>query len=127
MLHQDSWLVPLEQLPLGSTDPTHLYQDYRALLYYRGAVPSGPHHHVIPAQILAAEQTRGFHRPGAYRKQLGFFTRSLVLGTQLQVEDWIRDLRRKGYYLRRRYAIPQKVDRTLMFSLREQRTLPQRT
>ena len=126
MLHEDSWLIPLEQLLVGSTDSTQLYTDYRALLYYRGAVASDSDHFVIPPQVLLAEQSRGFRQPGAYRKRLRFFTRALVLGTQLQVEDWIRNLRRKGYYLRRRRAIPQSVDHTLMFSLREQRSLPQR-
>jgi REP element-mobilizing transposase RayT len=125
-LREDSWLVPLEELLLEATPQEKLYRDYRALLYYRGAIRSQEPQAVIPPEILQAEEARGFRRPGAYRQRLAFFRKALVLGTQLQVEQWIRDLRRKGYYLRRRYAIPQWVDQAPLHTLREQRSLPQR-
>ena len=110
----------------GPRDPEKLYGDYRALLYYRGAICTKADRGVIREDILREEEARGFGRPGAYRRRLRFFTEALVLGTQLQVEDWIRDLRRQGYYLRRRYSIRQQVDKNTFYTLREQRRIPQR-
>ena len=120
VLREDSWLLPLEQLQWQ-------YADYRSLLYHRGAVVSKLGSGVIRQDLLRDERTRGFRRPGAYAKRLRFFTRGLVLGGRLQVEDWIRDLRRKGYYLRRKHPIPQLVDHATFYTLREQRNSSLRT
>lgn len=126
-LQQDSWLLSLDQIIPGGTNPEKLYRDYRAMLYYLGAIQTHPEKGVIPKQIFSIEESRGFRRPGAFRTRLRFFSEALVLGTQLQVEQWIQSLRRRGYYLRRRYSIPQRVDQVTFHTLREQRTLPQKT
>lgn len=126
-LRQDSWLIPLQELLAGETDPEELYRDYRGMLYYRGAVQTHAQEGVIPAHILREEAARGFPRSGAYRQRLRFFTEAMVLGTQLQVEKWIRQLRSQGYYLRRRYSIAQHVDQFTHYTLREQRKTLQRS
>lgn len=122
---QDSWLIPLEELLGAETDPEKLYADYRGLLYHRGAIRMRTETTSIPQDLLRREHQRGFRRPGAYRKRLRFFTEALVLGSRLQVEDWIRDLRRRGYYLRRKHSIVLKLDQTTVYALREQRNQPQ--
>jgi len=127
MLGDDDWLIPLQELLTDRADPQTLYADYRALLYHRGAVQTKPHTQVIRVDLLEQEMARGFRHRGAYRKRLRFFTAGLVLGSRLQVEDWIRDLRRRGYYLRRKYSIPQPVDETVFYTLREQRQLSPQT
>ena len=122
-LREDSWLLGLEQLWGDSgEDPERLYAHYRDLLYHRGAVETKPGSGVIRPELLQREQSQGFRRPGAYLQRLRFFTEGLVLGGYLQVEDWIRDLRRRGYYLRRKHPIRQQVDQVTFYTLREQRT-----
>jgi len=124
LLRQDSWLISLEEVLGNQKDSESLYALYRNLLYHRGAIPTLPGTPSIPRDLLRSEEARGFRRPGAYRRRLRFFTEGVVLGTRLQVEEWIQKLRIQGYYLRRRYSIPQKVDRAILYSLREQRTTP---
>jgi REP element-mobilizing transposase RayT len=124
VLRQDSWLIPLEELLEDQTDTEQLYADYREILYYRGAIQTNLETGVIREDLLELEQKRGFQRPGAYTRRLQFFTQALVLGSRLQIEDWIRDLRRRGYYLRRKHSIVQKVDQATVYTLREQRNIP---
>jgi len=127
LLGQDDWLIPLEELMTDGSDPETLCADYRALLYHRGAIRTKPNSSVIREDLLRQEQARGFHRAGAYCKRLRFFTDGLVLGSRLQVEHWIRDLRRRGHYLRRRHPIRQQVDQAVLYTLREQRQVLSQT
>lgn len=123
---QDSWLMGLEELPVWSWTSESVYGEYRKLLYHRGAVAGEAGRGRTQKSFLSQEETRGFSRPGAYRRRLRFFTEGLVLGTRIQVEDWITHLQRRGYYLRRRHSIVQKVDQAIVHTLREQRKVPLR-
>jgi REP element-mobilizing transposase RayT len=123
-LRQDSWLIPLEDLFENPKDKMTVYADYRGMLYHRGAIQTKPDSGIIRQELFEAEQARGFRHAGAYGKRLRFFTDGLVLGSRLQVEDWIRDLRRRGYYLRRKHSIRQMVDQATVYTLREQRRIP---
>jgi REP element-mobilizing transposase RayT len=124
-LNQDDWLIPLEEL-IPELSSRRLSSDYRALLYHRGAVATKAGTGTIPGPILRQEEARGFSRPGAYLRRLRFFSDGLYLGSRIQVEDWITELRRRGHYARRRYTIRQKVDQVSFHTLREQRTIPLR-
>ena len=120
------WLIPLEEL-LPGVGSSQVSSEYRALLYQRGAVATKPGRGRIPPTILQREEACGFSQPGAYLRRLRFFSDGLILGTRIQVEDWITQLRRRGHYIRRRHSIRQKVDQVSFHTLREQRTLPLRT
>ena len=124
VLREDSWLVPLEELLETPAEKACGYAEYRALLYHRGAIRTKADAAILTAELLAQEQARGFRHTGAFRKRLRFFTEGLVLGSRLQVEDWIRNLRRQSHYLRRRYSIPHQVDQATLYTLREQRRIP---
>ena len=120
---EDSWLMRLEDMGVWSRSED-VMREYRGLLYHRGEVATRPGTVRIGQDLLDRERNRGLGRPGAYRRRLGFFTQGLVLGSRLQVEDWITQLRRRGYYLRRRYSIRQKVGQATLHTLREQRGVP---
>ena len=122
-LSQDDWLVPLEQL-IPTVSSSGLFTDYRALLYHRGAVATKPATGTIPLAILRLEEARGFSTPGAYLRRLRFFSDGLYLGSRIQVQDWITELRRRGHYARRRQGIRHQVDRATFYTVREQRTIP---
>ena len=112
-------LIPLEEL--FSPEPgTDLYSSYRALLYYRGAVPTRENQAAIPRWILQQEQRRGFTRVGAFRRRLRFLTDGLAVGPADKVAKLLETYRKQGRYRRRRHPIPQ-LDGAL-YSLREQRS-----
>ena len=125
-LKQDDWLIPLEEL-ISAGSSSQLCARYRALLYQRGAVAAKAATGTIPMSILRQEEARGFSRPGAYLRRLRFFSDGLYLGSRIQVEDWITELRRRGHYARRRYPVRQTVDQLIFHTLREQRTVPLHT
>jgi REP element-mobilizing transposase RayT len=125
-LSQDDWLIPLEEL-IPEVPPSQLSAYYRELLYQRGAVATKPGTGTIPLTILRLEEARGFCQPGAYLRRLRFFSDGLFLGSRIQVEDWITELRRRGHYARRKHTIQQKVNEAIFHTLREQRMSPLRS
>ena len=116
---EDQDLIPLKELfPADpGTDP---YSSYRALLYYRGAVPTRENQAAIPRWILQQEQRRGFTQVGAFRRRLRFLTDGLAVGPAEKVATLLETYRKQGRYRRRRHPIPQ-LDGVL-YSLREQRS-----
>jgi len=122
-LSQDEWLIPLEQL-IPTISSSGLFADYRALLYHRGAVATKSATGTIPLAVLRMEEACGFSKAGAYLRRLRFFSDGLVLGTQIQIQDWITELRRRGHYARRKHGIRHKVGQATLHTLREQRTIP---
>ena len=80
--------MPLEDV-LPEMDPDSVAEDYRARLYHRGAVAPEKGGQVIPAEIVADEERRGFKTRGAYRERLRHFTRGLILGSREAVAEWI--------------------------------------
>ena len=117
---QDYWLTPLiDFIPdiAGSDAKTA----YRSSLYYRGAVQIKAGTGFIEAKIVEEEARRGFDKPGAFARRLGYFTEGLVLGSEIQVTDWITKMRREMYYLRRKNPISHKLGGAVYYTLREQR------
>ncbi len=57
------WLMPLAEA-LPGMDPETVERDYRARLFYRGAVASKEGDHVIPQHIVDDEVRRGFESHG---------------------------------------------------------------
>ena len=115
----DSWLMPLAEA-LPGMDPETVERDYRARLFYRGAVRSKKGDHVIPQHIIDDEVRRGFKSRGAYLKRLRHFTRGLVLGSREAVAGWIAELGKQGRCSERRR--PAALPSGSSFQLRPQRT-----
>ena len=115
----DQNLIPLEEL--FPPDPGRdVYTGYRALLYYRGAVPTRDNQAAIPQWVLLQEQRRGFARPGSFLRRLRFMTDGLAVGPAQKVAQLLEAYRQQGRYRRRCHPIPQLGG--VMFSLREQRS-----
>jgi hypothetical protein len=118
---KDRQLMPLQEI-FGGRDPQEAYQLYRSRLYHRGAIPSREGQAVISRQILEKESRRGFHRTGLYRERLRFYSDGLALGRQKPVQQLLDQFRNKQLYVRRKHPIPQLSG--MIFSLKEQRTIP---
>jgi putative transposase len=117
-LGKDRWMAPLQGL-LGRRSRAEALVEYRAMLYYRGAVPTKPGQVSIPERVVLEEEARGFKAEGVYRKRLRHFVDGVVIGSEGFVRKEIERLREQGRYLRRQHPIPQLDG--LHMSLREQR------
>jgi putative transposase len=115
---QDKWMMPLQEL-LGQSSRGQAVRDYKAMLYYRGNVPTKEGQTAIPDRIVKAEKARGFKSQGVYRKRLRHFVDGVVIGSEGFVRKEIERLREQGRYLRRKNPISQLDG--LHQCLREQR------
>ncbi len=116
----DGWLMPLLQA-LPQMDPATVERDYRARLYYRGAVAKEEGRGVIPRKVVEDEERRGFHKSGVYLERFRHFTRGLVLGGSEAVSEWIAALQKEGRLPRCRQPVPQDPGGR-SFTLRAQRS-----
>ena len=117
-IRQDRWLIPLGQVMDKGLDG--YYREYKALLYYRGAIRTKAFQNVISERTLRKEEARGFKESGAYRKKLRYFTDGLALGAKELVRAKINKLRDAGQMQRRINPTEQKDG--CQHSLREQRS-----
>jgi len=115
---RDGWLMPLKRV-MGRPSRKNALVEYRALLYYRGAVPTKEGQAAISQEVLEREIARGFSSSGLYRKRLRYFVDGLAVGTEEFVRDQINRMREDGRYLRRKNPISQLEG--IHLSLREQR------
>jgi putative transposase len=103
---KDKWMMPLPEL-LGQSNRAKAVRDYKAMLYYRGNVPTKEGQGAIPDHVVKAEEARGFKSEGVYRKRLRYFVDGVVIGSEGFVRREIERLRERGQYLRRKNPIPQ--------------------
>ena len=115
---KDKWMMRLMDL-LGQRSRAQALRDYKAMLYYRGNVPTKQGQVSIPDRIIREEEARGFKTQGVYRKRLRHFVDGVVIGSEGYVRKEIERLREQGRYLRRKNPISQLDGCHL--SLREQR------
>ena len=113
------WLKPLEDFETYKSAKQAL-RDYRGRLYYRGSVPTKKGQAAIPRAIVASEKAMGFKTPGMYRERLRYFVDGVVLGSEEFVRDYLKKLKKEGYYLRRKNPISHLAG--LHVTLREQRS-----
>jgi putative transposase len=74
---KDKWMMPLPEL-LGQPKRAQAVRDYKAMLYYRGNVPTREGQRAIPDYIIKAEEARGFKSQGVYRKRLRYWVQISV-------------------------------------------------
>jgi REP element-mobilizing transposase RayT len=117
-IHKDRWMMPLTDL-MGQKRRAKALLDYKAMIYYRGNVPTKQGQAAIPDRIIREEEARGFKSNGVYRKRLGYFVDGIALGSESYIRGEIERLREIGHYLRRKHPIVQLDG--IHLSLREQR------
>jgi putative transposase len=115
---KDKWMMPLTEV-LCQSKRAQAVRDFKAMLYYRGNVPTKAGQRAIPERIIRAEEAQGFKSQGVYRKRLRYFVDGVVIGSEGFVRKEIERLREQGQYLRRKNPIPQLDG--IHQSLREQR------
>jgi putative transposase len=115
---KDKWMMPLQDL-MGQKKRYMSLRDYKAMIYYRGNVPTKGGQAAIPDRIVKAEEARAFKTQGAYRKRMRHFVDGVVIGSKAYVRKEIERLREQGRYLRRKNPIDQLNGHHT--SLREQR------
>jgi hypothetical protein len=111
-------LVPLTELT-GESDARQARRDYRALLYWRGAVPTREGQAAIPERIIRAEEARGFRERGAFLRRIAYYREGLAVGSAEFAAECLEVARDLGKYVRRSRPIPQPGGRD--FTLRPQR------
>ena len=115
---KDKWMMPMKDL-LGQRNRSQAVRDYKAMLYYRGNVPTKKGQVAIPNRIVREEEARGFKTQGVYRKRLRHFVDGVVIGSEGFVKKEIERLREQRQYLRRKHPVSQMGG--MHMSLREQR------
>ncbi len=113
------WLLDLQEL-IGAKNKASTQKEHKALLYYRGGVPTKRGHAAIPAWILRKEEARGFATAGVFRKRLRYFGEGVMLGAQEAIREQLDRLRECGHYHRRAHPIEHLAG--LHHTLREQRS-----
>ena len=119
-LDKDQWLLPLTEF-CPSAAKAKVKSTYHHLLYYRGGVQAKHYDGVIPEIILESEASRGFAHPGVFSSRLKFFSNGLVLGSEIQIREWISKFRKKCYYRRRKHPVVHRIGNASIYSLRGQR------
>ncbi len=118
-LKKDKWLMPLKELS-QTLKQRSVLADFKARVYYRGAVPSKPNQRPIPEWIIKEEEARGFKSQGVFRKRLRHFVDGVVIGNKEFVLQQIEMLREQGRYRRRKHPIEQMGG--IYISLKAQRS-----
>ncbi len=95
-------------------------RDYRGRLYYRGSVPTKKGQAAISQRVVKSEKALGFKTPGMYCERLRYFVDGVALGSEEFVRDYLLELKKEGYYLRRKNPILQLAG--VHATLREQRS-----
>lgn len=100
------WMLPLTELTGVSNAKTAMV-DFKARVYYRGAVPTKPNQRSIPKRIIAEEEAKGFKTQGQFRKRIRHFVDGVVVGNKEFVLQQIEQLKEQGQYKRRKNPIEQ--------------------
>lgn len=115
---EDDWLMPLREVIPEASERAAL-NEYRSMVYHRGAVPTKPGHAAISEAILEKEVARGFAVRGVFAKRLRHFSEGLAIGSQTLILEFLADLSARKIYMRRSNPIVQLGGRHHV--LREQR------
>jgi REP element-mobilizing transposase RayT len=117
-LKADGWLMPLDEICPDSGEAG--YENFKALIYYRGGVRTKEGQAVIPPELIERERRRGFARSGVYLEHLRSFVDGVMLGLEAEVREKLEHCRKINFYSRRVNPIPLPFGG--IFELREQRS-----
>ena len=113
------WMMSLSAF-MDDNKKQSLYEQYRQIFYWRGAIRTKAHQSVISQDLLDREMAKGHEHPGSYAESQRYFIDGMVVGGEVAVRKHLEEMRSKGKILRRKNPVEQVEGR--QFSLREQRT-----
>jgi len=118
----DKALIDLRSL-LSERTKAGAFEQYRAMVYLRGSVPSKEKDAVITSAVIDGEMARNFDlgSSGEGREHFRFYVDGLVLGAKEKVEEWLTRLQDLGHYRRRKNPVPIR-EGLEWFAIREQRS-----
>ena len=108
LLGKDEWLVDINQL-MEHKERKESLKHYRQLLYERGALPNKKGQIQIPIETKKKMHKRDYRPHGIYRKHFKYFVNGVMIGSKLQIEEKLQELRSgaaRYYYKRRKHAMP---------------------
>jgi putative transposase len=106
LIGKDKWLVDIKKI-MRCKNRKEAMKYYRQLLYERGALTQRPGKASISREIKVEMRKNDFRPRGVYQKKLKYFVNGVMMGSKMQIEDKIRDLKTaasKFYYKRKIYA-----------------------
>lgn len=107
LIKKDQWLIDIKKIMLCDNRKEAL-KYYRQLLYERGALPQRPGKASISREVKVQMRKNDFRTRGLYQKKLKYFVNGIMLGSKIQIEEKINELKsaaKKFYYKRRKLAI----------------------
>jgi len=119
---QSKGLADLRPL-LGERTKAKAFEQYRAMVYLRGSVPSKENDAVMATPVIDGEMLKNFNlgTSGEKRDHFRFYVDGLVVGAKDKVQEWMERLQISGIYRRRKYPVPIR-EGMQWFAIREQRS-----
>ena len=106
LIGKDKWLVDIKKI-MRCKNRKEAMKYYRQLLYERGALTQRPGKASISREVKVEMRKNDFRPRGVYQKKLKYFVNGVMLGSKMQIEEKIRELKTaasKFYYKRKIYA-----------------------
>jgi REP element-mobilizing transposase RayT len=116
---KDDCLLSLSNI-FGVEDKKTNLKEYKAMIYYRGAIKTKERQASIPKNVVDAEEKRGFKSRGVFAKRIRYFVDGIAIGTSEEIEKHIAKLREANKYQKRKNPICQKEYNC--YTAREQRS-----
>ena len=109
LIGKDKWLVDIKNIMRCESRKESL-KYYRQLMYERGALTQRPGKASISREIKFEMRKNDFRPRGVYQKKLKYFVYGVMIGSKIQIEEKINDLKTaalKFYYKRKQFATEQ--------------------
>ena len=106
LIGKDKWLVDIKKI-MRCENRKESLKYYRQLLYERGALTQRPGKASISREVKAEMKKSDYRAKGVYKKKLRYFVDGVMIGSKIQIEEKITDLKtaaRKFYYKRKQFA-----------------------
>ena len=106
LIGKDKWLVDIQKI-MRCEGRKESLQYYRQLLYERGALTQRPGKASISREVKREMKKADYRPRGVYQKKLKYFVNGVMIGSKIQIEEKIVDLKtaaRKFHYKRKIYA-----------------------
>lgn len=121
LIGKDKWLVDINKIMRCNSRKESL-KYYRQLIYERGSLVQRAGKTSISREVKIEMRKRDYRPRGVYRKKLKYFVYGVMIGSKIQIEEKINELKTKAfnfYYKRKKNATEQI---TGDYSLQSQRS-----
>ena len=106
LIGKDKWLVDIKKI-MRCDNRKESLKYYRELMYERGALTQKAGKASISREVKTEMRKNDFRPRGVYQKKLKYFVNGVMIGSKIQVEEKISQLKtaaHKFYYKRKTYA-----------------------